>query len=217
MGFFDNIFSRASTGTISSELNEPLRNFRYHVSVAGLLSEAGFTKVSGIEEESNVIEYREGNYKWGVTPKKSPGLIKYSPVVLESGFSENTTLERWRMQVGGTAGGRRVEDGLAPLKHSQAPYKRTVTISILGKGDPAFVSRKCYLYRAWPAKLAVTPLEGMGNAVIIESMTLVHEGLAWGEPSSWMEKVADRFKSAMRQSIADAGDNLDITGPFRLD
>jgi len=217
MGFFSDIFSRSRVGTISSELDEPLRNFKYHVSVTGIVSEAGFSKVSGIEEESAVLEYREGNYKWGVTTKKSPGLVKYSPVLLEHGFSANTSMEGWRAQVGGTAGTRRVEDGLAPLKNSQAPYKRTVTISILGKGDPAYTERRCYLYRAWPSKLAISSLEGMGNGIIIESMTLQHEGLAWGEPASWMEKVADRFKSAMRQSISDAGDSLDVTGPFRLD
>ena len=44
----------------------------------------GFTEVSGLDFETEVIEYREGNYK-KYNKTKQPGLTKYSNVTLKRG------------------------------------------------------------------------------------------------------------------------------------
>ena len=63
----------------AGERNDPYAQFNFIVELDGL-EVAGFTEVSGLATESDVIEYREGSEE--ATVRKLPGLRKwFSPIL----------------------------------------------------------------------------------------------------------------------------------------
>jgi phage tail-like protein len=125
----------------------------------------GFTEVSGLDFETEVIEYREGNSK-KYNKTKQPGLTKFSNVTLKRGTFEGDFdyYKEWRktyfFQEGNKTGSQ---------------YRRTVTIKLLNENHEAIITWK--LLNAWPSKVQSTDLKADGNEVAIETMELVHEGL----------------------------------------
>jgi len=62
--------------------NYPLPKFHFEVDWGG--TRIGFTEISGLDFETEVIEYREGSYK-SYNKTKQPGLTKYSNITLKRG------------------------------------------------------------------------------------------------------------------------------------
>jgi len=125
----------------------------------------GFTEVNGLDFETEVIEYREGNSK-KYNKTKQPGLTKFSNITLKRGTFEGDFdyYKEWRrtyfFQEGNKTGSQ---------------YRRTVTIKLLNESHEAIITWK--LLNAWPSKIQSTDLKADGNEVAIETMELVHEGL----------------------------------------
>ena len=125
----------------------------------------GFTEVSGLDFETEVIEYREGvSKKYNKT--KQPGLTKYSDVTLKRGTFEGDFdfFKLWKesfyFQEGNKTGSR---------------YRRTVTIKLLNEEHEPIITWQ--LESAWAKKVQSTDLKADGNEVGIETMELAHEGL----------------------------------------
>ncbi len=125
----------------------------------------GFTEVSGLDFETEVIEYREGSSK-KYNKTKQPGLTKYSDITLKRGTFEgdfdffNLWKETYYFQEGNTTGSR---------------YRRPVTIKLLNEEHEPIVTWQ--LENAWAKKVQATDLKADANEVAIETMELVHEGL----------------------------------------
>lgn len=125
----------------------------------------GFTEVSGLDFETEVIEYREGNSKKYSTIKQA-GLTKFSNVTLKRGTFEGdyAFYKEWRktyyFQEGNATGSK---------------YRRTVTIELMNENHEPMITWK--LLNAWPSKVQSTDLKADANEVAIETMELVHEGL----------------------------------------
>lgn len=125
----------------------------------------GFTEVSGLDFETEVIEYREGNSK-RYNKSKQPGLTKYSNITLKRGTFEGDYdfFKEWRktyyFQEGNKTG---------------SLIRRTVTISLLNQNHEAMITWR--VLNAWPSKVQSTDLKADANEVAIETMELVHEGL----------------------------------------
>src|SRR5436190_2917063 len=60
----------------------PLPKFHFEVAWGG--TRVGFTEVTGLDFETQVIEYREGNNP-AYHKTKQPGLTKYTDIVLKRG------------------------------------------------------------------------------------------------------------------------------------
>ena len=75
---------------------DPLASFNFLVEIEGV-TEAGFSEVTGFDQESEVIEYREGNED--ITVRKIPGLKKFSNVTLKRGLTNDKSLWDWRKKV----------------------------------------------------------------------------------------------------------------------
>ena len=125
----------------------------------------GFTEVSGLDFETEVIEYRSGDSpKYNKT--KQPGLTKYSDVTLKRGTFEgdldmfNLWKESFYFQEGNSTGSR---------------YRRTVSISLLNESHEKMITWN--LENAWVKKVQSTDLKADANEVAIETMELCHEGL----------------------------------------
>lgn len=125
----------------------------------------GFTEVSGLDFETEVIEYREGsNKKYNST--KQPGRTKYSNVTMKRGTFQGDFdfFTEWQktyyFQEGNETGSK---------------YRRSVTIKLLDENHSPIIT--WILENAWPSKVQSTDLKADANEVSIETMELVHEGL----------------------------------------
>jgi phage tail-like protein len=61
----------------------------------------GFSQVSGLTTDDNIIEYREGNEVADAesTTLKQRGLIKYGNIVCKQGLTNDLTAYNWRLKV----------------------------------------------------------------------------------------------------------------------
>ncbi len=125
----------------------------------------GFTEVSGLDFETEVIEYREGNSK-KYNKTKQPGLTKFSNITLKRGTFQGdySFYEEWKktymFQEGNSTGSQ---------------YRRSITIKLLNEAHEPVIVWK--LENAWPSKIQSTDLKADANEVAIETLELVHEGL----------------------------------------
>ncbi|NUQ23505.1 MAG: phage tail protein [Saprospiraceae bacterium] len=125
----------------------------------------GFTEVSGLDFETEVIEYREGSSK-KYNKSKQPGLTKYSDITLKRGTFEgdldffNLWKESYYFQEGNKTGSK---------------YRRDITIKLLNEEHEPIVIWK--LQNAWAKKVQSTDLKADANEVAIETMEICHEGL----------------------------------------
>jgi len=134
----------------------PLPKFHFQVDWAG--ASLAFTEVSGLDVETEVIEYRDGASK-EYHKIKMPGMQKFSNITLKRGtFRGDKDFQTWF----NTISLNKVE-------------RRDVTISLLNESHEPMVVWKAK--QAWPIKIQNTDLKADGNEVAIESMELVHEGL----------------------------------------
>jgi phage tail-like protein len=134
----------------------PQPKFHFQVEWGG--ARIGFTEVSGLDVETEVIEYREG-----ASPEysklKIPGMQKFANVTLKRGVfkADNEYFEWWN-----TVALNTVE-------------RRDVIVSLLNEAHEPVVVWK--VKNAWPAKIASTDLKADGNEIAIESVELAHDGL----------------------------------------
>lgn len=139
----------------------PLPKFHFEVDWAGELK-MGFTEVTGLTFETEVIEYREGReeeYRKG----KQPGLKKYSNITLKRGtfLGDIKFYDEWKKTFF--------------FQEGKAKFRGPVTIKLLNEEHkPIF---KWTLANAWASKVQSSDFKADANEVAIETMELVHEGL----------------------------------------
>lgn len=134
----------------------PLVKFHFQVEWGG--TKIGFTEVSGLDVETEMIEYRHGASP-EFSKTKMPGMQKYSNITLKRGSfqSDNEYFEWWN-----TVKLNTIE-------------RRDITISLLNEEHEPLIVWK--IKNAWPLKVQSTDLKADGNEVAIETLELAHEGL----------------------------------------
>lgn len=150
----------ADDGTAQSHTAWPLSKFRFQVQWDSAVMH--FEEVSGLDAESQPIEYRSGNSpQFNVL--KMPGLKKFSDVTLKKGVSIS---------------GSKLWDWLNQLKTGTVQRKQ-VTIRLLDEGGVPVMTWT--LSNAWPNKVSGTDLKAQGNDVAVEFIVLSHEGLSMAQ------------------------------------
>ena len=140
-----------------AERKDPYKNFRFLVEIDGI-TQGGFTDVTIPDSTQTVIEYREGNEP--ITSRKQAGLIKYGDITLKKGTTDSLDLYNWR---------KLVEDG--KLKEA----RRNIAVMVLDdEGKP---TARWEFENAWPSKYDAPDLKATGNEIMIENLTIVHEGM----------------------------------------
>jgi len=134
----------------------PLSKFHFTVNWGG--TQIGFSEISGLQVEMDVIEYREG-----ASPEyskiKMPGMHKNGNITLKRGtFANDNEFYAWFNTV-----------------KMNTIERRDIIISLLNENHEPVVTWK--VKNAWPVKVQSTDLKADGNEVAIESMELAHEGL----------------------------------------
>lgn len=134
----------------------PIPAFHFQVEWGG--SKIGFTEVSGLDIEREVIEYRDGSSK-EYSKLKMPGLTKFSNITLKRGsFEKDNDFYDWWSS-----------------NKLETVDRRDITISLLNEEHEPVVTWK--VKNAWPSKITPTGLKSDDNSVAIETMELIHEGL----------------------------------------
>jgi phage tail-like protein len=135
----------------------PLPKFSFLVEWGG--AKLGFTEVTGLDRQTEVIEYREGSSKQ-YTKVKMPGLEKFSNITLKRGtFQGDFDFYDWLNTI-----------------VMNTIERRDVIIKLLNeRHEPVMVWRA---FNGFPAKYQASDLKSDGNEVAIEMIEIAHEGLS---------------------------------------
>lgn len=130
----------------------------FHFSVEWGGEKVSFSEVSGLNIESQVIEYRDGANK-EFTPQKMPGLQKFGNITLKRGiFDGDNQFYEW-----------------LNTTSMNTVQRRDLIINLLDEEHEPVVTWK--VKNAFPVKIEGPGLKATGNEVAIESLEIAHEGL----------------------------------------
>lgn len=157
--------------------SDPLRSFKFKVTFGNAstygLTRMGFMSVAGIGINTDVIPYREGGYN--TTPHKLPGQSDFPPVTFSKGLAVGDNgFMKWMNDLFDFVNG----DGTAS-GNSTNDFRTSVQVDILShpvKGGVGVPMASFVLHHAWPSAVSFTDLDAGANSVVVQSMTLVHEG-----------------------------------------
>jgi phage tail-like protein len=134
----------------------PIPVFHFTVSWGG--NNVGFSEVSGLTQETQIIEYRDGSSPDYHTVKM-PGLRKVSNITMKRGVSQgDNDFFAWLNTV-----------------NLNTIDRRDLTISLLNEKHEPVITWS--IQQAWPVKVEGPSLKASGNEVAVESIEIAHEGL----------------------------------------
>lgn len=137
---------------------DPYGGFRYRVEIVGV-QVGGFTEVSGLERETQVEDFREGGLN--DYTHKLVTVTKYPNLSLKRGLADRFELWQWYQDVvNGKIDRRQVN---------------VVLIDESGADTWRWVFEKAY-----PIKWSGASLNATSNAVFVESVEFVHNGIKRG-------------------------------------
>ena len=130
----------------------------FHFTVEGGGKRVGFSEVTGLTQENQAIEYRDGSFP-EYSSIKMPGLRKFSNVTLKRGIIKgDNDFFKW----------------LSTVKLNTVE-RRNLVISLLNEEHQPVMVWK--VMNAFPVKVEGPALKASANEVAIESVELAHEGL----------------------------------------
>lgn len=134
----------------------PIPVFHFKVEWKG--RNVGFSEASGLTQEVQLIEYRDGNSP-DYSTIKMPGLRKFSNITLKRGIAKgDNDFFKW----------------LNTVKLNTIE-RRDLTISLLNENhEPVMVWKA---HNCFPVKVEGPGLKASGNEVAIESIEIAHEGV----------------------------------------
>jgi phage tail-like protein len=191
----------ANRSTLSTD---PIRNFRFLVNFNAIANQSlevttatlGFTSVSGLAVTTDSIPYREGGYN--TTVHQIPGQTSFQPISLQNGVIIGKPQKwYWMRNLFATVQG-------GPTRGISTDFRCDITIKVLAHPIPklagtgtdvagtADVAMQFKVYNAWPTAIAYSDLNAGDNSLLVEQMTLVHEGF----DVSWSKFADGKFSPA---------------------
>lgn len=172
-----------ATPSFAHLATDPLRNFKFNVNImhpriSGFTT-MGFMTVSGLNITTEVIPYREGGMN--TTTQKMPGQSDFAPITLSQGVAVGSgPMWEWTRELFTVMQGTGTGD---PGKDFRA------TIDVMVLDHPVTTSqvpvKAIYrIYNAWPTSIAFSDLDAGANAVLMQQMSLAHEGFDFKLASS---------------------------------
>jgi len=137
---------------------DPLMDFRFLVEIKGLIV-AGFSEVSGLQQEIEIEDYIEGGNDF---VHKLPKGIKHNNLILKRGMTNSDTLWNWY---------QKTADAIL--------YKKPIPlmdIYVVILNENREESWRFFFKDAYPIKWTGPELKGMGNDIAIETLEIVHKG-----------------------------------------
>lgn len=181
----------AQVSSLSSNATDPLRGFKFAITIQGNGSSApppitmGFMTCSGLGLVSDVISYRGGGMN--ISTQNMPGQVTWNPLMLSRGITLGATQIQttWLQQIyslmqgtgsqaGVTSGGTTV-GGITKT----TDFRSTITIAVLSHPDtgPSTAELAVFtLYNAWPYTISYGDLDAGSSQLFIYQMALMFEG-----------------------------------------
>jgi phage tail-like protein len=185
---------------LSTLLTDPVRNFKFVVSIypndqtsASALGpkfgRLGFVSVGGLSVTTEPIAYREGGYNTNV--HQLPGQSSFTPLTLSKGIMlGNDQHWAWMKQLfsvftgnaTGSAGANfRCTVDIQVLSHPNPVMSNATSTGVAGVGavgnvEEQHTSMFFRVYNAWITNVTYSGLDAGANSLMVEEMTLVHEG-----------------------------------------
>lgn len=146
----------------------PYANFRFRVKWDNTYV-LGVSKVSGLTRSTQVIHHREGGDPSPI--HLAPGQTEYGAITLERGVSYDVTFEQWANKVfDWTNSGSAVGQNTSLLD-----FRKDFTIEVYNESGMKVVAYN--IHRAWVSEFhAMSDLDGVGNALLVESIVIQNEG-----------------------------------------
>jgi len=141
----------------TGERRDPYRSFNFRLEIDGL-TVGSFRECAGLSADGNVVEYREGT-DIPRTARKLIGLQTYSNVTLKRGYTTNTELWDWHQNI---------VNGITDRRHG----------SVILMDEQHKDVMRWSIENAWVKKIDAPTFNATANEVAVESVELVHEGLA---------------------------------------
>ena len=181
-----------NTNTLSTLMTDPVRNFKFLVTFlptndwkdASKPAKMGFVSLSGLTVTTESIAYREGGYNTNV--HQIPGQSAFSPITLSKGVMlGQSSNAKWMKRLfsvmtpsvtSGVGAGFRCNLDIQVLSH---PNPQGSTGGASGQADnpeAQHTSLRFKVYNAWISSLAYSNLDAGANTLMVEEMSLVHEG-----------------------------------------
>ncbi|MCG2590564.1 phage tail protein [Rhodohalobacter sulfatireducens] len=138
----------------------PLPKFYFTVDLGAdsSVGEVPFQEVSGMEIESQTIEYHAENDKRFSTVKM-PGMVKSGNLIMKKGmFKDDTAFWEWYKKI-----------------KMNTIARTTITINLLDESASPLMT--WVLANAWPTKITVTDMKTDANEVLVDTIEIVHEGI----------------------------------------
>jgi phage tail-like protein len=184
----------AYTNPLSSLMTDPVRNFRFLVTFlptaewtdAAKPAKMGFVSLSGLSVTTEPIAYREGGYNTNV--HQIPGQSAFTPITLSKGvmLGQDSNI-KWMKRLfsvitpsvtSGVGAGFRCNLDIQVLSHPnpQASTGAAATQAQATTAGQQHTSLRFKVYNAWISSLSYSNLDAGSNTLMVEEMSLVHEG-----------------------------------------
>jgi phage tail-like protein len=141
-----------------------------------VLSRSGFNEITLPKASVNIINYRENldNQRFS----KSPGLVKYDPVVLKRGATSSSELFQWYQMVSNDtvfmATAQELTKYNANIPSQDEHFRREVLIKVNDRDGSE--AKQWMLFNAWPsAYKGGNDLNAQAEEKLIEELTLEYE------------------------------------------
>lgn len=156
---------------------DPIRNFKFQVNIAhaGIedMIRLGFMSCSGLAATTDMIPYREGGNN--TTTRKMPGQTNFGPITLSRGLIMGTRqMWRWFTEIFYVVQGSSPEQRGAGNDFRSNFYINVLDHPVTFGQTP--IKAQFLVYNAWPTTVAYSDFDAGGNGVMIEQLTLEHEG-----------------------------------------
>src|ERR1700741_603601 len=177
---------------------DPLRNFKFRVSIEPTGSLAshvgsgirglGFSVVSGLSVQNELIAYREGGMN--THPHKMIGQSDFGPVTFSKGlFAHESALYKWQTFLhswsqGGQGGGStptandyRADITVVVYDHPVSSGSYATPGDVNSNPTPAGKPKLGYkLFNCWPGSYSLTDLNAGDSSIMIQQLVVNHEG-----------------------------------------
>jgi phage tail-like protein len=137
-----------------------MTTFSFHVEFDGV-DVGAYKEATGVESETEIIEYKEAAKDGKLIIRKVPGAMKWSDITLKKRIDSSTDLWEWRKEVeqGDIDSARR--NGSIVLYDS--------TLQEVARWN---------FENGWPSKWKGADLNAGEDQIAVEEITITHEGLS---------------------------------------
>jgi phage tail-like protein len=136
-----------------------LTTFSFHVEFDGV-DVGAYKEATGVESETEVIEYKEATKEGKMIIRKVPGAMKWSDITLKKRIDNSTDLWEWRKEV----------------EQGDIDSARRNGSIVLYDSTHAEVARWNF-EAGWPSKWKGADLNAGEDQIAVEEITITHEGL----------------------------------------